>query len=83
MLAFSDYLLLLYGSSGEGAYVLCRASMEGPVWCLVLQQFMSALENSVDEDERLTVVPDFVRLVSLPPSVLLMSVHLLTQYGTA
>ena len=35
--------------------------MEGPLWCHVLQQFFTALESSLDDDERVTVLPDFIR----------------------
>jgi hypothetical protein len=40
-----------------------RASMEGPLWCEVLKQFICVLESSVDEEDRLTVLPDFIRSV--------------------
>ena len=43
--------------------VLHRASMEGPLWCQVLQLFVSALEGSMSEKDRLTVLPDFLRSV--------------------
>ena len=43
------------------AGLLHRASMEGPLWCEVLKQFISVLESSVDEEDRLTVLPDFIR----------------------
>ena len=35
--------------------------MEGPLWCEVLKQFICVLESSVDEEDRLTVLPDFIR----------------------
>lgn len=41
--------------------IVCRASMEGPLWCQVLQQFITALESSLDDDDRVTVLPDFLR----------------------
>ena len=43
--------------------VLHRASMEGPLWCQVLQLFVSALEGSMSEKDRLAVLPDFLRSV--------------------
>ena len=38
-----------------------RASMEGPLWCQVLQQFISGLEREMSEEDRATVLPDFIR----------------------
>ena len=35
--------------------------MEGPLWCQVLYQFITALESSLDDDDRATVLPDFIR----------------------
>ena len=40
-----------------------RASMEGPLWCLVLQQFFTGLENSLGDANRSTVLLDFIRYV--------------------
>ena len=48
--------------------------MEGPLWCEVLKQFICVLESSVDEEDRLTVLPDFIRsalpILSLAPCLL-------------
>ena len=41
--------------------IIYRASMEGPLWCDVLKQFMTSLENSMNAEDRHTVLPDFVR----------------------
>ena len=42
--------------------------MEGPLWCQVLKQFISALETSLNEEDRFTVLPDFIRSVLYHPS---------------
>ena len=59
-----------YSSSLEvsSMFFLCRASMEGPLWCQVLKQFISALETSLNEEDRFTVLPDFIRSASYLPS---------------
>ena len=57
VVALKYYTLMQVVSAG----LLHRASMEGPLWCEVLKQFISVLESSVDEEDRLTVLPDFIR----------------------
>ena len=37
--------------------------MEGPLWCLVLQQFFTGLENSLRDADRNTVLLDFIGYV--------------------
>ena len=35
--------------------------MEGPLWCQVLQLFISGLERGMTEEDRATVLPDIIR----------------------
>ncbi|CAI8053585.1 hypothetical protein GBAR_LOCUS29304 [Geodia barretti] len=60
-----------------------RASMEGPLWCEVLKQFISVLESSVDEEDRLTVLPDFISVVlrDMEPGLVLAAISGLSNEG--
>jgi hypothetical protein len=60
-----------------------RASMEGPLWCEVLKQFISVLESSVDEEDRLTVLPDFISVVlrDMEPGLVLAAISGLSSEG--